>query len=227
MVSGPLEFVFDGVDWRDRAVFLELCDSPRARLLEGAGAAVTASLAGALDFVLSGRLPKRSLWSQPLCGLLDSLRSVLDCEAVAAVRAADHPGFLAALHGGVLVCGWFVLRAPEGLEFALSLGVPSCSEVLGPAVDSVSPGPLLERLDFFESYLSGLRPVDQLQLRLRAGLLDMVSLCRVKADRVFLFLERGFAPPGYGMGAPEDLDDLLLELEDAVGAVDLMLVRGL
>jgi hypothetical protein len=49
----------------------------------------------------------------------------------------------------------------------------------------------------------------------------------VKADRVFLFLERGFAPPGYGMLAPEDLDDLLLDLENAVEAVDLMLVRGL
>jgi hypothetical protein len=55
----------------------------------------------------------------------------------------------------------------------------------------------------------------------------MLSLCRVKADRVFLFLERGFAPPGYGMLAPEDLDDLLLDLENAVEAVDLMLVRGL
>ena len=55
----------------------------------------------------------------------------------------------------------------------------------------------------------------------------MVSLCRVKAGRVFLFLERGFAPPGYGMLAAEDLDDLLLELEEMVDALDLMLVRGL
>ena len=53
------------------------------------------------------------------------------------------------------------------------------------------------------------------------------SLCRVKVGRVFLFLERGFAPPGYGMLAAEDLDDLLLELEEAVEALDLMLVRGL
>ena len=50
------------------------------------------------------------------------------------------------------------LRVEPGLEFALSPGAPSCSEVLGPAVESVSPGLLLERLDFFESSLSGLRP---------------------------------------------------------------------
>ena len=119
------------------------------------------------------------------------------------------------------------LRVEPGLEFALSPGAPSCSEVLGPAVEAVSPGPLLERLDFFESFLSGLRPEDQIQLRLRSGILDMVSLCRVKAGRVFLFLERGFAPPGYGMRVSEDREDLLLELEEAVEALDLMLVRGL